>query len=56
MEMVTELRGLRSEVARLTAVSANGMQANLGKQDMIVQNTGAAAKSAQLEATRGVMA
>lgn len=56
MEMVTELRGLRAEVARLTTVSASGMQANLGKQDMIVQNTGAAAKSAQLEATRGVMA
>jgi len=39
MEMVTELRGLRSEVARLTAVSANGMQANLGKQDQIISNT-----------------
>jgi hypothetical protein len=40
-EMLTELRGLRAEVARLTAVSASGMQANLGKQDMIISNTAA---------------
>lgn len=56
MELVTEMRGLRSEVARLTAVSANGMQASLGKQDQIINNTGATAKSALLESTRGVMA
>ena len=55
-EMVTELRGLRAEVARLTTVSANGMQASLGKQDQIINNTGATAKNALLESTRGVMA
>ena len=38
-EMVTELRGMRAELARLTAVSASGMQASLGKQDQIISNT-----------------
>lgn len=56
MEMVTELRGLRSEVARLTAVSASGMQANLGKQDMIISNTAASADRALLASVRGVEA
>jgi hypothetical protein len=56
MEMVTELRGLRAEVARLTTVSASGMQANLGKQDMIISNTAASADRALLASVRGVEA
>ena len=51
-EMVAELRGLRSEVARLTTVSASGMQANLGKQDEIVTNTRRVADRAELMAAR----
>jgi len=56
MEMVTELRGLRAEVARLTTVSASGMQANLGKQDQIISNTAASADRALLASVRGVEA
>lgn len=55
-EMLAELRGLRTEVARLTTVSASGMQANLGKQDMIISNTAASADRALLASVRGVEA
>jgi hypothetical protein len=55
-EMLAELRGLRTEVARLTTVSASGMQANLGKQDQIISNTAASADRALLASVRGVEA
>ena len=47
-----EIRGLREDVRRLTAVVAAGASANLGKQDEIVTNTRRVADRAELMAAR----
>jgi len=47
-----EIRGLREDVRRLTAVVAAGANANLGKQDAIVTNTRRVADRAELMAAR----
>ena len=47
-----EIRGLREDVRRLTAVVAAGANANLDKQDAIVTNTRRVADRAELMAAR----
>ena len=55
-EMVAELRGLRSEVARLTTVSATGAQKQIAVAEDIRSNTAASADRALLASVRGVEA
>ena len=55
-EMVAELRGLRSEVARLTTVSATGAQKQIAVAEDIRSNTATSADRALLASVRGVEA
>jgi len=56
MEMVTELRGLRAEVARLTVVSASGAQKQIAVAEDIRSNTATSADRVLLASVRGVEA
>ena len=55
-ELVAEVRELRREVSRQTAVSADGMTRGLNVQQDIARNTAASAQAALLESVRGVTA
>ena len=53
-EMVTELRGMRAELARLTAVSATGAQKQIAVAEDIRSNTATSATASQLAALQPI--